>query len=187
MTDRKGDWMQTFTGRQFWPIDPRQDEIDIVDIAAALSKLTRYGGHCLRFYSVAEHCVLMARSVAVHGDVTRGMARAMLLHDASEAYLIDVPRPVKSSLTGYHEIEDRLMRAISARLVFDWPPPALIKEFDERIIVDEREQVMAVTDHPWQHSRKTFNPLGVTLQFWTPDQAFAEFMREYARCGGSLQ
>lgn len=56
-TERAGDWMQTFTGRQFWPMDPRPEDLDILDIAHALSLLCRFGGHCQRFYSVAEHSV----------------------------------------------------------------------------------------------------------------------------------
>lgn len=56
----RGDWMQTYTGRRFYPLDPRPDEIDPEDIAHALSLLCRYGGHVDRFYSVAEHCVLMS-------------------------------------------------------------------------------------------------------------------------------
>ena len=59
--DRKGDWMQTHTGGQFWPLDPRIEDINILDISASLSKINRYAGHTLDFYSVAEHCVLITR------------------------------------------------------------------------------------------------------------------------------
>jgi hypothetical protein len=76
---RRGDWMQTFTGRRFWPLDPRGEDVLIEDIAHALSLLTRYGGHCTRFYSVAEHSVLLARAA------TPENALWLLLHDASEA------------------------------------------------------------------------------------------------------
>ena len=60
---RKGDWMQTYTGRQFWPIDPRANEVHIEDIAHALSMMCRYNGHCRTFYSVAEHSVLVSQHV----------------------------------------------------------------------------------------------------------------------------
>ena len=73
---RKGNWMQTFTGRQFWPADPRADEIDIRDIAHALSMQCRYAGHCTQFYSVAEHCVLLANAIPEQ-------KLWALLHDAS--------------------------------------------------------------------------------------------------------
>lgn len=65
MTDtirqRRGDWMQTYTGRQFWPLDPLPEDVFIEDIAHALSMQCRYAGHVTRFYSVAEHSVLIAR------------------------------------------------------------------------------------------------------------------------------
>ena len=58
---RKGDWMQTFLGIQFWPMEPRVDEIQIEDIAHALSNQCRFAGHCSTFYSVAQHSVMVAR------------------------------------------------------------------------------------------------------------------------------
>jgi hypothetical protein len=73
----RGDWIQTATGRPFWPIDPRPEDIDIEDIAHALSMLCRFGGHCLRFYSVAEHSVLLSQYVAPEHKLWRScMTRA---------------------------------------------------------------------------------------------------------------
>lgn len=89
---RRGDWMMTYSGRAFWPLDPRADEIDPLDIAHALSMLCRYGGHVRRFYSVAEHCVLMSHAVAPEH------ALWALLHDATEAYMVDLPRPINRIL-----------------------------------------------------------------------------------------
>jgi hypothetical protein len=88
---RKGDWMQTYTGRQFWPIDPRADEIDIVDIAHALSQQCRFAGHCKSFYSVATH--------SWHTSNVCNSENALwgLLHDAAEAYLVDLPTPIKGN------------------------------------------------------------------------------------------
>ena len=179
---RKGDWMQTYTGRQFWPLDPRPDEIDIIDIAAALSKLCRYGGHTLRFYSVAEHCVLMARMARMRGQ-SRAAVIWALMHDASEGYLCDVIRPIKPSLTNYAAIEGRLIRAIAARFGLPQPMPPIVNIMDEAILLDEQAQVMARPPKPWSLDPAT-RPLGVTLQFWSPDQAFAAFMQEFAACGG---
>src|SRR3954454_351254 len=105
----RGDWMQTYSGRRFYPMNPRPSEIDPVDIAHALSLLCRYGGHVDRFYSVAEHCVLMSQAVAPEN------ALAALLHDATEAYVCDVPRPLKRQLPGYAAIEAMVWLAIVAR------------------------------------------------------------------------
>lgn len=172
---RTGDWMQTASGRQFWPLDPRADEIHIEDIAAALSKLCRYGGHCKRFYSVAEHCVLMAHTAP------DGLHLAALMHDASEAYLSDVIRPIKRHLQQYVEIEAALERVITRRFCLKWPMPAEVKELDERIIADEQAQVMAPPPVPWREREPA---LGVTIQFWTPEKAEFEFLAAFRRYGG---
>lgn len=173
---RRGDWMQTANGRQAWPMDPRPEDIHIDDIAAALSKLCRYGGHCRKFYSVAEHCVLMA-SVA-----PEGLQLAALMHDASEAYLNDVIRPIKRHLTNYETIEAELERAIAARFSLQWPMPKEVKRLDNAIITDEREQSMATPPVPWKHAIEP--ALGVQLHFWSPEKAEFEFLAAFRRYGG---
>lgn len=102
-------WIQTFLGKPFWPLSPRPEDIDIRDIAHALAMTCRFTGHSQKFYSVAEHSVRVSRIVpaqfALHG----------LLHDASEAYLCDLSRPIKHGSTlgaEYCRIEDNLMQAV---------------------------------------------------------------------------
>ena len=165
----RGDWMQTATGRAFYPLDPQPEEISIDDIAAALSKMCRYGGHTTRFYSVAEHCV----HIASHPDCPDELRLTALLHDASEAYLSDVIRPIKPFLTNYTEIEQRLERVIAEKFGTIYPFPAIIKEMDTRILMDERDQAMAKPPQDW---RLRGEPLGVRLQFWTPQVAEWEFL-----------
>lgn len=174
---RFGDWMQTHSGKQFWPLDPRPDEIDINDVANALSKLCRYGGHCLRFYSVAEHCVHVANAASPE------LALTALLHDASEAYLSDVIRPIKPFLKEYLEIEARLERAISDR--FNTPCPMLdeIKKIDNAMLWTEMLQNMADPPEPWS-KWLTEAPVVVTLQFWSPDEAAAKYLESFYKFGG---
>lgn len=74
----RGSPMQTFSGGVFYPMDPRPEDIRLEDIAAALSKLCRFGGQCLKFCSVAEHSVLVAQQVPPQYQLTA------LLHDASK-------------------------------------------------------------------------------------------------------
>jgi hypothetical protein len=174
-TKRKGDWMQTFLGGQFWPLDPRADEIHIGDIAHALSMQCRYAGHCLRFYSVAEHSVLLANWIW-RGGATQQTALWALLHDASEAYLVDVPRPVKPHLTGYKAAEAKVMAAVCERFGLPEEMPAEVHEADGDIIADERAN-MAPCVAPWYATGKG---LGVELQFWTPDEAEAAFLKTFA-------
>lgn len=168
----RGDWIQTVLGRQFWPIDPRANEVFIDDIAHALSMLCRFGGHCLRFYSVAEHSVLLSRAVAPEHK------RWALLHDASEAYLVDVPRPLKPFLQGYQKAEAKIMTAICERFGLSADMPAQVKEFDKRILFDERTQNMATAPIRWATDG---DPIGVTLQFWSPSVAKIVFMTEFNR------
>lgn len=170
MAPRGGDWMQTFTGRQFWPEDPRAGDVNIRDIAHALSMQCRYAGHCLRFYSVAEHCVLLAEAIPEE-------KLWALLHDASEAYLVDVPRPVKPSLKGYKGLEDDIMSVIAERFELAGDIPSIVKDYDFRMLVDEKVQNMR--DSLIWPSIEGLKPVGVTLRFWTPDEAEEAFLWKF--------
>lgn len=174
LAPRLGDWMQTYTGRQAWPMDMRADEVFIEDVAHSLAMQCRYAGHSLRFYSVAEHSVLMARWFRAQGMAE--YALPALLHDATEAYLVDVPRPVKPFLPGYKEAEHRAWLAIAERLGLDPVLSSHVHDADNRILGDERAQNMSTCVAEWH---TTGAGLGVTLQFWTPEQAEAEFLATY--------
>lgn len=162
--------MQTYRRIQFWPLDPRPEEVDIEDIAHALSMQCRYGGHVRHFYSVAEHSILVSRMVP-REDALWG-----LLHDASEAYLSDVIRPVKRFLTNYKAIENRLMAVICER--FGLPPeqPESVTWADNAILADERERVMGGEIAPW---RLEHGPTGVDIRCHAPVTARADFLHRF--------
>lgn len=168
---RTGDWIQTATGKQFWPMDPRPEEIHLEDVAHALSMMCRFAGHCRRFYSVAEHSVLLSYAVSSEN------ALWALLHDATEAYLVDVPRPVKPFLPGYREAESALEIAVAKRFGLALPLPDEVKEADRRILTDEAAQNMAAPPMPWSTSAE---PLGVHLHFWPPEYAKRMFLGRFA-------
>jgi hypothetical protein len=172
MTARTGDWMQTYSGLRFYPIDPREAEVDIGDIAHALSLQCRYGGHVKRFYSVAEHCVLLAGHLASHGH---DVALWALLHDASEAYIQDVIRPLKPFLLNYKVLEDHVMDCVRKRFNLAGSMPDAVKDADDRIIADERLQNLVLI--PWD--REPGPALGVTLQFWPPAIAEKMFLKAF--------
>jgi hypothetical protein len=176
MAHDRGDWIQTALGRQFWPIDPRADEVFIDDIAHALSMLCRFGGHCLRFYSVAEHSVLLSRAAPI---IAKPWA---LMHDASEAYLVDVPRPLKPFLAGYSEAEGKIMRAVCQRFGLGERMPDAVKQLDTAILSDERAQNMATAPKAWSTDT---TPIGVTLQFWEPTRAKLEFLSDFRMLFGA--
>jgi len=171
---RKGNWIQTYSGKQYWPIDPRPEDVNIEDVAHALSMLCRFGGHCLRFYSVAEHSVHIARwLLARHGA---HVALCGLLHDSTEAYVADVPSPTKPHLSGYKEIEARNWSEISWKFSLPLTIPREVKEADARILADEISQNMAPCIVPWSYEPA---PLGVSLEFWDPERAELEFLAAF--------
>jgi uncharacterized protein len=95
----KDRYLSTFTGNKFFPFAPHPHQIDIRDIAHGLSLLCRFSGQCPYFFSVAEH------SIYVANNLPDNLKLEGLLHDASEAYLGDLPRPVKVGLPEYNAIE----------------------------------------------------------------------------------
>jgi len=169
---RRGDWIQTASGRQFWPLDPRPDEVCIEDIAHALSNQCRYGGHTKRFYSVAEHCCILA---AYAPEALRFTA---LMHDAAEAYLVDVPRPIKKSLVIYYDLEREIEIAIANRFGLMWPWHPDVMVLDTRILTDERQQLMATPPIAWGTDAK---PLGVTIEGLEPAIAKRRFLDLFER------
>lgn len=167
---RRGDWMQTATGLAFWPMDPRPSEIRIEDIAHSLSHLCRYLGHTREFYSVAQHSVLVSRALPPE-------FRAWgLLHDAPEAYLVDVPRPVKPYLTGYREAEEAVERAVAEAFGLSMPIPDEVKRVDNAILADEAAQLMVTPPRDWHLAEPA---LGIQIDPWSPQTAKRRFLEAF--------
>lgn len=125
--------IRTYTGKVFdiTILDP--ESICIEDIAHALSNTARFGGHLKKMYSVAQHSCFVAANVPVKFKL------AALLHDASEAYIGDMPSPFKKLMPDYKVIEDRIMQAISLKFGFDFPLPKEVKEVDRQALNFEWE------------------------------------------------
>jgi len=138
------DSIRTFTGQYVNVFNPDPETINIYDIAHSLSMQPRFGGHLPEFYSVAQHSLYCARLVSLD------LGLSALLHDASEAYLLDVPRPVKLRLTNYKEIEDNLMELISKKFGFEYPLNNDVKMADALALVTEWDCLMLKkTDAPF--------------------------------------
>jgi 5'-deoxynucleotidase YfbR-like HD superfamily hydrolase len=179
--DEPGPYIQTVSGRRVNPFDPDPREIDVHDIAVALSNQCRFGGHTRRFYSVAQHACLTSDLVLEAG----GSAEAALwglLHDAAEAYLVDLPHPLKHrSELGqlYQAAEERLEQVLRARFeLADSAPPGL-KEIDRSLLATERAALTMVAWH-WPEL-EGFEPLELEIDPWLPEQAAAAFLERYAR------
>ena len=178
MTDRIGNWIQTYTGRPFWPLDPRPDDIFIEDVARSLSMRCRYSGHVLRFYSVAEHSVHVSRAVPPE------FALWGLLHDAAEAYSADVPRPLKRNLPAWAPLEKAIMDAVKVRFALEGDEPAIVKDVDFRICGDERAQILHPSLLEWEELPVS---LGIHLDCFAPEYAERMFLdRFYELTNGGL-
>lgn len=160
MKARIGDWLQVASGTVFYPLDPRAEEIHIEDIAHALSMQCRYTGHVARFYSVAEHSVHVSRAVPPE------YALWGLLHDASEAYLVDIPRPLKRFMPQYHEWEAALMRVICERFGLPIDMPASVKDIDNRMLATEKAVLMGPCEREWMDTGPALPD--VAIECWYP-------------------
>jgi hypothetical protein len=140
--------------------DTNPDSIKIEDIAHALSRLPRFGGHLNRHYSVAQHSVLCAQMAKTKKD-----KKAALLHDGSEAFLLDMPTPIKARMGEYKQYEDKLMTIIFKKYDLEWPLSNNIKKIDRKMLLIEWDN-LAVIDN------KEF-------KCWTPNKAKKEFLKLY--------
>lgn len=121
--------LTTYTGLHMSVLNPKEDMIHINDIAHALSNMCRYAGHMPKFYSVAQHsihCYGMARKL----DLNKKIQLAALLHDATEAYMCDLPKSVKALLPEYKYLENRLMKVIASKYAIQFPFDPMIKKLD---------------------------------------------------------
>lgn len=129
------DILQTYTGRVLRPLDPWPGDFAIEDIAWSLAHQCRYNGHTKLFYSVATHSILVAWFLPAH------LKLEGLLHDASEAYLSDLPSPIKHLMPEYRKVETRLEDAIATQYRLDLRNP-LVKESDDFVFQLEAQLVM---------------------------------------------
>jgi len=147
---RVGYWLTTYSGKQFYPQDPFGD-ICIEDIAHALSIEPRFGGHLPQPYSVAQHSVLASSIVETFLGGNRSDQKWALLHDASEAYLKDLPLPVKKCVgSAYADLESRVSFAIEKHFHLTGPEPEKIKKADLICLAIERRDLFPASHaHFW--------------------------------------
>lgn len=129
-----GEFFFTYTGVQFWPLDPHIDDINIEDIAHGLAHTCRWGGHSRVFYSVAQHSIVCSHYVA------RENRLIALMHDAAEAYIGDVKRPLKYAMPNLMEIERNIWLLICKKFGLSIEVPAEVKKVDDRALMAERNE-----------------------------------------------
>jgi hypothetical protein len=166
-------WMQTSTGKA---VDLENPDISFEDIAISLSKQARYAGHTKGFghYSVAEHCVHVARHRQFEkGYLTKRQRWNLLMHDAREGVMQDMISPWKALMPDFKQHELRVAEAIAKKFDLDWPDPDYVKELDWRILADERDQCMATAPLDWGIGDA--KPLGIVVKWYDAHSAYRHF------------
>lgn len=138
---RRGTPIGTFSGNSFYPLDPDPEDVEMRDIAHGLAHTCRYAGQCQYFYSVGTHSLYVSRELA--GEHEPAVQLYGLFHDAAEAYVTDVPRPVKGELDGYERIETGIRSAVWESLGIDPPTD------------DQWQAVMAADDRLFHYEADT--------------------------------
>jgi hypothetical protein len=190
---RLGTWMQTWTGDKCWPRSPRVTDIRIEDIAIGLARECRYGKMTIRWYSVAEHSVLVSilagefvRSTQPNRpELALAVEREGLFHDGDEAPLHDMPRPIKHD-PGMHLEHYRALGVQYRNVVFERfgikptaETHAIIDSIDKRLVVDEVEQFMR-TPSMYLERHGHIDRIGCTIPGYGPEQATELFLSRFA-------
>jgi uncharacterized protein len=176
------DFIETFTGKRFRPLAPVSADIDLKDIAQALSHQCRFQGHVRDFYSVAEHSVRVSWLVEEWGhDVTTQLWA--LLHDASEAYLQDVARPLKVQpvFGPYRDAEDHLMRVIAHHFELPGAQPEAVTKADYIMCATEARDLMPFVPEHWADMVAKFPPVPEPYRItpWVPREARRKFFNRF--------
>lgn len=154
------DCIRTYTGLYMNVFEPTVDMIDIRDIAHGLSHQCRFAGQIETFYSVAQHSV---RASEKFSDWYPSLNA--LLHDAAEAYLSDIPSPIKVRLPEYVRLEENLMSVIYKKFGLTWPLLPVIKEIDKELLEWEWEHIVLERKAP--------------VNYWSPRYAEGQFMDRF--------
>lgn len=170
--------LQTYTGRLVHPMRLTVDDVDIADIAHALSMLCRFGGHAKQFYSVAQHSVLASRLVP------EADALWALLHDASEAYLVDVPTPLKrlAAMSGYRAVEAQVQLTVCHAFGLPHEMPETVHAVDGALVLAEAAVLLAAGAGPdFDEIRRRVEPATARIVPVPPDVAERAFLKRFAQ------
>lgn len=179
--------MNTFTGKKFDPLNMTTEDVSLMDIAHALSLMCRGGGHLKHFYSVGQHSINCMKEAKARNYPER-IQLACLLHDASEAYIADIIRPVKLHLPYYYKIEDEIMNCIFKKFGLSYlseEEAATWKQIDDEILDHELKNLMVgerdrtvkqlssvpdLSERNWQDVCDEFIAIATRLQYPDPQR-----------------
>ncbi|MDB6445182.1 phosphohydrolase [Pseudomonas sp. 21TX0197] len=157
-------WILTHTGKRFDLFEPDVAMIDPRDIAHALAHLCRFNGHTREFYSVAQHSCLVADLVPAEHKL------AALLHDATEAYLGDMTRPLKEWMPYYRGFEDVIWGRVCERFGLEVDLPSIVRQADLIALATERRDLMPPDPAPWD-CLVGVEPAPERIRPWSPTEA----------------
>jgi 5'-deoxynucleotidase YfbR-like HD superfamily hydrolase len=162
-----GNTIRTRSGKYLDLVDPNPDQITLGDIACGLSRICRFGGQIDRWYSVAEHSYHCCR-IAMNDGRSNDACKAALMHDASEAFIGDVVKPLKQLLCGYDLVENRLMKIIGEKFDVDFEfHEETTKEIDRAMLIAERKRMFEKSEcEPIWHDENKVRPLNIEFYFW---------------------
>lgn len=175
-----GSTIRLRSGHYFDLANPQPWQFCLRDIAGGLSKICRFGGQIDRFYSVAEHSVHCANQ-AIKDSAPRAVQVAALLHDASEAFIGDVVKPLKNMLPAYAAIEQRISAVVGTRydLCVAESTWDAVREIDHSMLIAERRALFSADKVVWSGENEV-RALDVQFYCWQPAAAEFQFM-EFAR------
>lgn len=171
--------IETASGISFRPLSPRIEDIEIEDIAHALANQCRFSGHTRFHYSVAQHSVYVSRLIRRNGYDKQTQLWG-LLHDASEAYLVDLPSPLKEhpGFAYYKIFERRLMRAVCDRFGLPRREPTAVRFYDARLLATEVRDLMHADKPHW--NKLTHAPeLDLKIKPWDFEYTKAAFLTAF--------
>ena len=172
-------WILTHSGRHIDFPKPRKEEIVVGDIARGLARACRFSGQTRTFYSVAQHSVLAS------WIVPEAFALEALLHDATEAFICDIPSPLKNLLPEYVRIEKILDRAIRERFGLPEDPSDPVKLADRILLSTEKRDLMAHDPRPWR-CLSGVEPLPNPIVPWSEGVALERFLERFSELGGKV-
>ena len=172
----------TYSGRRFYPLDPRPEDVDPIDIAHSLSNQCRYTGHTKFHYSVATHSVLIFDYLKKQGHDDSVLAQA-ILHDGGEAYLLDLAAPLKHHPEGFGErfckVEDAIEKVIAQRFGLDYPYDPVVKDIDIQLRETEMDQLFPRDAERNHYGEK----LPIFIPRWSPAEGKINFLFRLAELG----
>lgn len=178
-------YITTYTGKHFDPMHPNPDAICIEDIAHALALICRGNGHVRTFWSVGEHCICCAKEAIARG-LSRRMILACLLHDASECYMSDVPRPFKKMIPAYSEHEEKLLSMIYTKFLGSdllEEEQQLLKEIDNCFLWYDLTELLR---EPQKEAAPDIH-VALTYQVRSFEEVEQEYLMIFAKFFNSLQ